>query len=436
MGIKSWFKGKLENRASATDMDFWQQFFSIVQLSASGKSITPDTAMAQSTVFACVKILSETMASLPLFLYRRKQDGSKSPATNKSLFSILHTQPNPVWSVFEFKEYLTASVLLRGNAFCWREVNKAGELMALWPLDTNAMAWKVGVNKKGARVIAEYNYTVPETGEKVVFAPSEIWHLKDMIGDDGVSGMSRISQCKDTIGLSLSADEYGAKFFANDATPAGILSVPGVLNEDARKAMVKSWNEIHKGSSKAFKTGLMEGGAKFESLTMKNEDAQFIETRSFQVADICRIFKVPTIMVSGAGDADKSNTYASAEQQMLSFVQNTIRPWAVRIETNISTNLLDEKERKSLFAEFKLEGLLRGDFKTRMEGYRVGREIGLFSVDEIRNLENLDPLGKEAGGEDHIMPMNFKKLNEETVEPTEDEPDEPDQPDEEIDDGE
>ena len=414
MGIKSRLKGAYrELRGSSTDSNFWKQFHEILTLSASGQTVTPETAMKQSTVFACVKILSETMASLPLFLYRRKADGSKVPATNKPLYALLHQQPNPAWSSFEFKEYITASVLLRGDAFCWREFNNAGQLMALWPLDTTAMTWEVGINSKGARRIVKYIYDIPDVGDKIEFDPSEIWHLKDMIGADGVSGMSRIAQCRDTIGLSLSADEYGGKFFANDATPAGILSVPGVLSEDARKQMVKSWNEIHKGSGKAFKTGLMEGGAKFEALTMKNEDAQFIQTRSFQVADVCRIFRVPTIMVGGAGDADKSNTYASAEQMALSFVQNTIRPWAVRIETNISANLLDAKERKSLFAEFKLEALLRGDIKTRYEAYSIGRQWSWLSVDDIRTLENLDPLGEEAGGTEYIRPMNFQTLGEE-----------------------
>jgi HK97 family phage portal protein len=313
--------------------------------------------------------------------------------------------------------------------------------MALWPLDTNGMEWEVGVNSKGARTIVSYTYTVPGTGDKIKFMPEEIWHLKDMIGPDGVSGMSRIEQCKNTIGLSLSAEEYGAKFFANDATPAGILKYPGFLEENVKKGVVKSWDEIHKGSGNSFKTALMEGGIDFAPITMKNEDAQFIQTRSFQVADICRIFRVPTIMVGGAGEADKSNTYASAEQQMLSFVQNTIRPWAVRIETNISTNLLDEKEREKLFAEFKLEGLLRGDIKTRYEAYKVGREWGWLSVDDVRMIENLDPLGEEAGGTEYIRPMNYQKLGEEPEEETEEEPviDEPaeeETPEEEIPDGE
>jgi HK97 family phage portal protein len=304
--------------------------------------------------------------------------------------------------------------------------------MALWPLDTTSMTWDVTAGSKGNMVISQYKYTIPGTTETIKFQPDEIWHLKDMIGADGVSGVSRISQVRDTIGLGISADLYGGRFFANDATPGGVLEYAGTLGEDERKGMVKSWDEIHKGTGKSFKTALLEGGMKFTPITMRNEDAQFIETRSFQVADIARIFRVPTIMIGGAGVADKSNTFASAEQQMLSFVQNTIRPWAVRLEGSISVNLLDVKERKNLFAEFKLEGLLRGDVKTRFEAYRIGREIGIYSVDEIRKIENLDPLGADAGGEDHIMPMNFKVLGEDDPEPVEEEPIE-ETPEEDID---
>jgi len=425
MGIITRFKRAAnELRGNPNNPLHWPGLTKYLTLSASGQVVDPDTAMSQSAVFACVKIISETLASLPVFLYRRKPDGSRAPATNKTLFNVLHDQPNPVWSSFEFYEYLTSSVELRGNGFCWREVNNAGQIIALWPLDTNGMTWEVGINSKGARRITKYIYTYPSTigAASITFSPDEIWHIKDAIGPDGVSGQSRITQAATTIGLSLSADEYGSKFFANDATPSGLLVTPGILQEDARKHMKESWNEIHQGSENAFKAALMEGGVTYEPMSMNNEDAQFIQTRSFQVADVCRIFRVPTIMVGGAGEADKSNTFASAEQQMLSFSQNTVRPWAVRFERNMSSNLLDEKERKSLFVEFKLEGLLRGDFKTRMEGYKIGREIGLYSVDEIRNIENLDPLGEAAGGQDHIMPMNFKKLNEESETETETEP--------------
>jgi HK97 family phage portal protein len=210
----------------------------------------------------------------------------------------------------------------------------------------------------------------------------------------------------------MSADEFGSKFFANDSTPSGVLEYSGTLEEDKAKQLVKSWDEVHKGSGKAFKTALLEGGLKFTPLTLNQKDSQFIETRAFQVADVARIFRVPTIMIGGAGDADKSNTYASAEQQMLSFVQNTIRPWLVRWEASIRLNLLTESERKRFFAEFKLESLLRGDIKTRYEAYRIGREWGWLSADDVRRLENLDPLDVE-GADEYVRPMNVTALGSE-----------------------
>jgi HK97 family phage portal protein len=370
--------------------------------------------MRVATVYACVKVISETIASLPVFIYRRKADGTRKVEQKAPAHFLLHESPNSAWTQFEFKEYLEASVLLTGNGYCWKEFNNAGQLISLWPLDTNGMEFEIGINSKGAKRIVKYTYNIPETSEKVEFEQGEIWHLKDLIGPDGVSGLSRIGQARNTIGISMSADQFASKFYANDANPSGILEYPGVLQEDVKKGMQKSWDELHQGSSKAFKTALLEGGVKFTPLTLSQEDSQFIETRSFQVADVARIFRVPTIMIGGAGDADKSNTYASAEQQMLSFVQHTIRPWLVRWESSIKLNLFTEKERKNLFAEFKIEGLLRADIKTRYEAYQIGRNNSFLSVNDIRRLENMD-LVEVDGADDYVMPSNFRAIDEEPV---------------------
>jgi HK97 family phage portal protein len=281
------------------------------------------------------------------------------------------------------------------------------------------MDFEVGVNSKGAKRITKYLYNIPETTTKVEFDPIEIWHLKDLIGVDGVSGISRIHQVRDTIGISMSADQFASKFYANDATPAGVLEYSGTLKEEQAQQLVRSWEELHKGSGRAFKTALLEGGMKFSPLTMSQEDSQFIETRSFQVADVARIFRVPTILIGGAGDSDKSNTFASAEQQMLSFAQHTIRPWLVRWESSIKLNLFTEAQKKNHFAEFKLESLLRADIKTRFEAYKIGRQNSWFSVNDIRQLENMNPLDID-GADDYIMPSNFRAIDAEpeTVEPT------------------
>lgn len=425
MGIKSWFSRDKESRASASDPNFWKQLTGWFGLSASGKVVNAETAMTVATVYACVKVISETVASLPVFIYRTKSDGSRAVARTVPAFMVLHDDPNPVWTTFEFKEYLQASVLLNGNAYCWIEYTNGGNILALWPLDTNSVTFNVGVNRKGAREIVNYEYTPPGTQTKIILDPSEVWHFKDMIGADGVSGVSRISQAKNTIGLSLSADEFGSRFFANDATPSGVLEYSGVLKEDHKKQLMKSWDEVHKGSGNAFKTALLEGGMKFTPLTLNQKDSQFIETRAFQVADVARIFRVPTIMIGGAGDADKSNTYASAEQQALSFVQNTIRPWLVRWEASIRLNLLNDSERKRLYPEFKIESLLRGDIATRYAAYQIGRQNSWLSPNDIRMLENMDRI-EQDGADEYIMPSNFMPLGQDPKEeppPAEPDPD-------------
>jgi len=229
----------------------------------------------------------------------------------------------------------------------------------------------------------------------VDLAADDVWHLKG-ISTDGFTGLSPLSLASEAIGLSIAAEEHGATYFKNGAAAAGIAQYPGRLKEDASRRFRESIQDAISGSNK-FKVLLLEEGATWANIGMNNSDSQFLETRQFQVEDIARIFRVPAILI---GHPDKSSTYASAEQFMISFVTHTIRPWLVRIEKSISKHLL-AADRQNYFAEFLVDGLLRGDIKSRYDAYAVAVQNTWMSPNEVRAKENMDP---RDGGDDYVNP--------------------------------
>jgi HK97 family phage portal protein len=414
---------KVEKRQNIDDPRWWP---STATTSEAGKIVNSKTATSLSAVYACVKIISETIASLPFILYRRAKDGRKEANTHP-LWPVFRDKPNEQQNFFEFIEMIWGHILLRGNAFLFKELNRAGEVIGLWPLHPDNMTTLVAESQtSGVLSVVGYDYQLTQTGGKVSFMPDDIWHIKDW-SDNGVLGISRIEQAANTFGASLATEEYSSKFFANSANPSGILTYPGKLKEDARTRLVNSWEGLHQGSNQASKTALLEAGIEWKPVSITPEASQLIETRQWQVADIARIFRVPTILIGGAGAADKSNTFASAEQQMLAFVQHTIRPIAIRFEQSANAEFLSDKERRQrqrLFFEFKLEGLLRGDVKSRFEAFKIGREWGWLSPNDIRAFENMPNLGKD--GDEYTRPMNMQPIGTEPAKPAPEPPaDEP-----------
>ena len=379
---------KLEKRSSlnVSDPNHWLiQAMGASSGTAAGINVTPETALATSAVFACVRVIAETIASLPCNIYRRSGDG-KTAAPDHPLYPLLHDiGPNPWQSAPEFWENCLGHNVLRGNAYNFIVRNGTG-IVGLVPLNPSKVEVKVDMSVFDDPSII-YRYTTPDSGKTVDIPASDIWHLKG-ISTDGFQGISPLMHMREAVGLAAAAESHGSVYFKNGAKPSGVVSYPGNLKEDAFKRFKESLQEAISGSNR-FKALVLEQGATWSQVGMSNEDSQFLETRQFQVEDIARFFRVPTILI---GHPDKTSTYASAEQFMLSFVQHTIRPWLVRIEKSILKHLMTESDQKTYFAEFKVDGLLRGDIKSRYDAYAVARQNTWMSANEIRALENMNPI--------------------------------------------
>ncbi len=375
----------VEERISASDpisANHW-----IVRLTDSlaraGMDVTGDGSMHQTAVFACVRVLSETIASLPLILYKRGQGESKEPAREHYLYSMLHDTPNNFQTALEFFEMAVGHLCLRGNAYSFLERNQVGQIRRIVPFHPDKITPKM---VDAERQILAYEYT-DDLGKQIVYSAEDIWHLKGL-SSDGFMGISPVEMARRAIYLASVAEDHGATYFANGARASGIAKLPGILKADAKERLQQSLQSAMSGDNK-FKVVVFEQGLDWTQLSLTNEDSQYLETRAFQVEEIARIFRVPAILI---GHPDKSSTYASAEQFMMSFVVHTLRPWLVRIEQSINKYLLTDQERNSYFAKFKLDALLRGDTVSRYAAYAVARQNKWMSANEVRALEEMNPI--------------------------------------------
>jgi HK97 family phage portal protein len=370
----------------------------------SGKPVNEHTAMQMTAVYSCVRILAEAVAGLPLHLYKYTASGSKEKALSHPLYFLLHDEPNPEMSSFVFRETLMTHLLLWGNAYAQIIRNGKGEVIALYPLMPNRMS--VDRDYSGALyyTYTRYSDEAPTmNGMTVTLRPSDVLHIPGL-GFDGLVGYSPIAMAKNAIGMAIACEEYGAKFFANGAAPGGVLEHPGTI-KDPQKVR-DSWNAAYQGSSNSHRVAVLEEGMKYQSIGISPEQAQFLETRKFQINEIARIFRVPPHMV---GDLEKSS-FSNIEQQSLEFVKYTLDPWVIRWEQAISRSLLRPDEKKLYFAKFNVDGLLRGDYVSRMNGYATARQNGWMSANDIRELENLDRIPPELGGDLYLINGNMTKL--------------------------
>lgn len=363
--------------------------------SNSGVQVDELRALQTTAVYACVKILAETVASLPLHLFKKGKDGKSETAEQHPLFSCLYEMPNEEMTSFEFREMMMTSLLLWGNAYA-RKIRKNGHVTELWYLKPNLMT----VERDTQTGKLKYTYSDDITNQTIVYRPDQVFHIKGL-SLDGVTGLSPIAQAREAVGLSLATEEYGAKFFGNGARPGGVLEHPGTLKDPEK--LRESWNKVYQGTRNSHKVAVLEEGMKYHTIGIAPEDAQFLETRKYQVNEICRIFRVPPHLV---GDLERA-TFSNIEHQSIEFVQHTIRPWLVRWEQSISRSLFDESERLLYFAKFNVDGLMRGDYKSRMEGYAIGRQNGWLSANDIRHLEDLPPIPKEQGGDAYLVNGNM-----------------------------
>ena len=401
MGILSGLfrsRDKPQNRTAGSSYTFFMGG------TTSGKAVTERSAMQMTAVYSCVRILAEALAGLPLHLYRYTETGGKEKATDHPLYHLLHDEPNPEMSSFVFRETLMTHLLLWGNAYAQIIRNGKGEVIALYPLMPNRMT--VDRDQNG-HLYYRYRTTSDDAptmeGSCVTLPPNQVLHIPGL-GFDGVVGYSPIAMAKNAIGMAIACEEYGAKFFANGAQPGGVLEHPGTIKDPQR--VRESWQNTFGGSGNANKIAVLEEGMKYTPISISPEQAQFLETRKFQINEIARIFRVPPHMV---GDLEKSS-FSNIEQQSLEFVKYTLDPWVVRWEQTLFRALFTDSEKKEYFFKFNLEGLLRGDYATRMSGYATARQNGWLSANDIRELENLDRIPAEDGGDLYLINGNMCKM--------------------------
>lgn len=351
---------------------------------SSGNVVTERTAMQTTAVYACVRVLSEAIAGLPLNLYRYTPDGGREKTINHPRYRLLHDAPNPEMTSFIFRETLMSHLLLWGNAYAQIIRNGTGQLIYTYSKDSD-------------------EFGADNRCQQIVLSQDEVLHVPGL-GFDGLIGYSPIAMAKNAIGISLAAEQYGALFFANGATPGGILEHPGIVKDPVK--LRESWHAQFSGTNR-HNVAVLEEGMTFQQLSIPPDQAQFLETRKFQIDEIARIFRVPPHMV---GDLEKS-TFSNIEQQSLEFVKYTLNPWCVRWEQAMNQQLVLPSERSQVFTKFNVDGLLRGDYQSRMNGYAIGRQNGWLSANDIRELEDMNRIPAEQGSDTYLVNGNMLPLD-------------------------
>lgn len=362
----------LERRSVAGGDPYWSNFASLTN-----GTVNATTAQGVSAVYACVSAISETVASLPLILYRRDGEG-RSPAADHPLYRVLHDQFNADMTALEGRELMQSWVLLKGNAYARIITGNDGQVRALLPMSPD----RVQVLRVGDRLA--YDYTDPN-GVMIRLLQSEVLHLKHRAGDDGVLGISPIAAARGVVELAIAEREHGVNTFTNGAKLQGVLKFPGVLKQEQRQAIATSWSSQHGGAANAGKTAILEAGVEYQSVSMSMEDSSWILARAMSVQEVARLFRCPPTIIGHLENSNFSNTTELARQ----FVTMTLRRHLVMWEQAIASKLLTETGRKLYFAEHAAEGLLRGDSTNRSAFYQSGIDAGWMLKSEARRLENL-----------------------------------------------
>ena len=401
------FSGLFRSRDKPKDSLGGSRYSFLLGGTTSGKPVNEQTAMQMTAVYSCVRILSETVAGLPLHVYRYNNTGGKEKDLKHPLYKLLHDEPNPEMTSFVFRETLMSHLLLWGNAYAQIIRNARGEVIALYPLMPNKMS--VDRNSNG-QIFYLYQRSADDaptlgTDSLVYLDSSDVLHIPGL-SFDGLVGYSPIAMAKNAVGFAIATEEYGAKFFANGAAPGGVLEHPGTIKDPQK--VKESWNAAYQGSGNAHRIAVLEEGMKYQPIGISPEQAQFLETRKFQINEIARIFRIPPHMLA---DLEKSS-FSNIEQQSLEFVKYTLDPWVVRLEQAMCRAFLLDSEKPSVFIKFNVDGLLRGDYASRMSGYATARQNGWMSTNDIRELENLDRISIELGGDLYLINGSMTKLQD------------------------
>lgn len=362
-----------------------------------GVPITSENALSVSAVWACVRAISEDVAKLPLILYRETGGKGKERLKTHPLYRLLHDAPNPDMSSFDFRSTVTAHALLTGNGYgrIYRDgVSRPSEFEILDPT-------RVEVRRSTVDGSIVYVYRDPWTGKRETIFADDILHIRGL-GFNGLVGYSVVEWARRSLGLTAAAEKFGAAFFGNSSTPKGVLEHPGELDDEGEDRLRKSWEAAHRGPGNANRVAILEDGLKFKPVTIPPEDAQFLETRQFQIAEVCRWFRMPPHKVADLSRA----TFSNIEHSSIEYVGDTLMPWLVRWEQEIRRKCFTSSERNTLAAEHLVAALLRGDLKSRYEAYAIGKQWGWLNSDRICEMENLNPIGGRAG-EVYLVPVNM-----------------------------
>lgn len=362
------------------------------QASAAGVTVSANAAMGIAAFWACVKVIAEDLASLPLITYRRRADGGKDRDPDHPIYDLLHDQPNPWQSSFEWIAFMTASALVTGNGFSLIVPGPRGPVDQLIPLHPET----VSATFDGQRI--SYQVRRPD-GTQRSYLQDEIFHLPGLtLEGQGIFGVSVVRYARETLGLTLAAESHGARVFSQGATLGGVLSHPKRLSEDAARRIRADFEETHAGLGNAHRWAVLEEGMEAKPLSMTNEDAEFLATRAFQIVEICRWFRMQPHKIAHLEHA----TFSNIEHQALEHVTDTVMPWAKRWERAIKRQLILDKRR--VFAEFLFDDLLRGDTLSRYQAYTAATGQPWMVVNEARRRENMNPI---EGGDALIRPLNM-----------------------------
>ena len=359
----------------------------------SGISVTPATAMNYSAVYAAVRVIAEAVSSLPLNLYERLPQGGKAKANAHPLYHLLHDSPNPEMTSLQWREASMAHLLLHGNSYTEIVRDLEGNPVELWPIDPQVVTPK--------RTDSGELYYDLNRGQNFLTAHNML-HICGL-SFDGISGISPIAMARQSIGLSMAIEQFGAGYFGRGARPGGVLTFPGQLSPEARQNLRRSFEELHAGGANSHRVALLEAGLKWEQIGVPPDDSQFLQSREFQIIEIARWFNIPPYKLR---DLTKPS-YNSLELMSIEFLTDTLRPWLVRWEQQLNRKILRTSEKAVYFFEHNVEGVLRGDQASRYSAYAVARNWGWLSVNEIRERENLNPVD---GGDVYMQPMNMQSL--------------------------
>ena len=367
--------------------------------SSSGVRVSEDNSIGLPAVWAAVRLLSETISSLPLNVYRKDKDGSKYIDEKNPLNQLLNISPNSKYTSFTWRNTLMNSLLLWGNAYCLITRNGGSRPIALDILQPDKVEVLVGDD-------GETYYKVKDKG---TFSSMEILHIVGL-SFDGLVGKSPIQACKEAVGFGLATQQYGSNFFQG-ANLSGVLEVNGVLTDDAANRLRQSWMARYSGLSNSHSTAVLENGTKFKPIAMPLADAEFINARNFSVAEIARIFKVPPHLI---GDLTRS-TYSNIEQQSLEFNKFSLQPILVNWEQELNRKLLSTKEQTTHFCKFRTNELLRSDANSRADYYTKLFNIGALSPNDIRSMEDLNKIETD-GANDYYVPLNLGEVGKTNTE--------------------